>query len=543
MQNDPETPTQSRNGWNTEIRMASLNSTDAPAKKRTATLIWSLLLVLALLAAAYFRFRGIDWGEFQFLHPDERFLVWVGADISPVDSISAYFDTATSTLNPNNRGHGFYVYGTLPMFITRYAVEWVFGHSGFDEMTRVGRPLAALVDLGTVLLVFFAARRLYDRRVGVLAAAFLAATVLHIQQSHFFTMETYLTFFAFLAFYCAVLVVKSGEARAKAAYDTDVSNNPGGRADAASQALHLDQSKTNMFVAVLRDPLFLPSLGFGIALGMAVASKLNAGAVAVALPIAMLLYVLNQPAGRRESAAIRAVIYLFMAAFISLLAFRIFQPYAFSGPGFFGVKPNPLWVDNIRDQRAQSTGEVDFPPAMQWARRPIWFSFQNMALWGLGLPLGILAWAGFLWAGWRLLTRWNRRTPEWTSHALLWSWTALYFIWQSLQLNPTMRYQMPIYPNLAIFAAWTVFGLIDFSKSRLARPRSQPDWAKIGGVAAGALVLLLTLAYAFAFSALYDRPITRIEASRWIYANVPGSGQPAHRGRKRRTKPDPARPL
>ncbi len=502
--------------------MASLNSTDAPAKKRTATLIWSLLLVLALLAAAYFRFRGIDWGEFQFLHPDERFLVWVGADISPVDSISAYFDTATSTLNPNNRGHGFYVYGTLPMFITRYAVEWVFGHSGFDEMTRVGRPLAALVDLGTVLLVFFAARRLYDRRVGVLAAAFLAATVLHIQQSHFFTMETYLTFFAFLAFYCAVLVVKSGEARAKAAYDTDVSNNPGGRADAASQALHLDQSKTNMFVAVLRDPLFLPSLGFGIALGMAVASKLNAGAVAVALPIAMLLYVLNQPAGRRESAAIRAVIYLFMAAFISLLAFRIFQPYAFSGPGFFGVKPNPLWVDNIRDQRAQSTGEVDFPPAMQWARRPIWFSFQNMALWGLGLPLGILAWAGFLWAGWRLLTRWNRRTPEWTSHALLWSWTALYFIWQSLQLNPTMRYQMPIYPNLAIFAAWTVFGLIDFSKSRLARPRSQPDWAKIGGVAAGALVLLLTLAYAFAFSALYDRPITRIEASRWIYANVPG---------------------
>lgn len=502
--------------------MTSLSHTDISSKKRAATLIWGLLLVLSLLAAAYFRLRGIDWGEFQYLHPDERFLVWVGADISPVDSISAYFDTAASSLNPHNRGHGFYVYGTLPMFVTRYVVEWVFGHSGFDEMTRAGRPLAALVDLGTVLLVFLTARRLYDRRVGVLAAAFLAATALHIQQSHFFTMETYLTFFAFLAFYCAVLVVKSGEASANVSLEPEALNNSGEIVGANSRALKSDPRKTNKLAVILRDPLFLPSLGFGIALGMAVASKLNAGAVAVALPVAMLLYALNQPAGRRESTAIRAVIYLFMAAFVSLLVFRIFQPYAFSGPGFFGVKPNPLWVDNIRDQRAQSTGEVDFPPAMQWARRPLWFSLQNMTLWGLGLPLGILAWTGFLWAGWRLLTRWNKRTSEWTSHALLWSWTALYFAWQSLQLNPTMRYQMPIYPNLAIFAAWTVFALIDLSKAQISRPRGRPDWARIAGIAAGALVLLLTFAYAFAFSSIYERPITRIEASRWIYANLSG---------------------
>ena len=36
-----------------------------------------------------------------------------------------------------------------------------------------------------------------------------------------------------------------------------------------------------------RDPLFLPSLGFGAALGMAVASKLNAAPMAVVLPAAM----------------------------------------------------------------------------------------------------------------------------------------------------------------------------------------------------------------------------------------------------------------
>ena len=80
------------------------------------------LLVCVLLFGAYLRTRGLYWGEYQYLHPDERFLVWVGSDISPVESLSAYWDTATSTLNPHNQGHSFYVYGTLPMFLTRYVV-------------------------------------------------------------------------------------------------------------------------------------------------------------------------------------------------------------------------------------------------------------------------------------------------------------------------------------------------------------------------------------------------------------------------------------
>ncbi len=37
-----------------------------------------------LLIGAFFRFVGIQWGDFQYLHPDERFLVWVGADIQPI---------------------------------------------------------------------------------------------------------------------------------------------------------------------------------------------------------------------------------------------------------------------------------------------------------------------------------------------------------------------------------------------------------------------------------------------------------------------------
>jgi hypothetical protein len=475
----------------------------------------SYVLVLVAGLSAW-RWPGL--GEYHYLHPDERFLVWVGSDIQPVGaeqnwaqlpSVASadwrakypeefpdckewggYFDASCSPLNPNNRGHSFYVYGTLPMFAARYLVEWFYGHSGFNEMTDVGRSLAALVDLLTVLLVYLVASRNYDRRVGLLAAAFSAFIVMQIQLSHFFNLDTFANFFTLLAIYYAVRI---------------------------SKERHEEQA--SLLQHFIRHPYFLLSIGFGIALGGAVASKLNAAPVAVMLPAAFALAFLKVPEAERQRWAVRAFGYLVLGAFTSLLIFRLFQPYAFMGPGFFGLKPNPQWISNIVEQRNQAAGDVDFPPALQWARRPIWFSFQNLTVWGLGLPLGLLAWAGFLWAGWRMFKR------DWQQHILLWGWTALYFTWQTTQFNPTMRYQLPIYPTLAIFAAWAVVALFDLGRRKLAdgsptrRSGLILSW---GAMLIGGVVLLATAIYAVAFTSIYQRPITRVEASYWIYQNIPG---------------------
>jgi hypothetical protein len=68
------------------------------------------------------------------------------------------------------------------------------------------------------------------------------------------------------------------------------------------------------------------------------------------------------------------------------------------------------WLESMKSLRAQSAGDVDFPPALQWARRPVWFSLQNLVLWGLGLPLGILAFAGLAWMAYWLVR--ERRLAE-----------------------------------------------------------------------------------------------------------------------------------
>ena len=94
-------------------------------------------------------------------------------------------------------------------------------------------------------------------------------------------------------------------------------------------------------------------------------------------------------------------LFLIIGGFFSLLSFRIFQPYAFKGEyGFLDVRINQLWMNNIKDQRAQASGDVDFPPALQWADRPVWYSAWNMVVWGLGIPVGVLAFLGSAgWAG------------------------------------------------------------------------------------------------------------------------------------------------
>jgi YYY domain-containing protein len=507
---------------------------ESRSKRNRNLLIVGTLLTIILIVGAFLRFNGLFWGEYQYLHPDERFLIWVGTDISPVDSLSEYWDTANSSLNPHNRGHGFYVYGTLPLYLARYAVEWVYGHSGFNEMTNVGRALSALADLLTVLLVYLVGAKAYSKRVGLLAAGFSAFAVLQIQQSHFFTVDTFTTLFTMLAIYFAVRV----------AYDEidfskngliDTSTKPPTVEDGGAINKNYWGSIRSYLSKFIRNPIFVNSLGFGIALGLAASSKVSAAPLAILLPVALFIRLSGLKGRTQHKLAQDALGYLFLAGFVSLLLFRIFQPIAFSGPGFFGISPNPAWIANLRELQSLASGDADFPPALQWARRPVWFAWENMVMWGMGLPLGILVWVGFLWVGWRMIK------GEWQKHILLWGWTALIFVWQSLIFNPSMRYQLLIYPTLAIFAAWAVIRLFDWGKARMQdRIGSQSDltnsidtppryqklssnkWLQVLAIFVGVAVLTATAIYAFSFSNIYSRPVTRVEASRWIFQNIPG---------------------
>lgn len=504
--------------------------------KNTQKTLYDIILIVILAAAAFVRLSGADWGELQHQHPDELFITGVVSNLRAhacVDenrsveecppeeqrwmTVGEYFDTKTSTLNPANRGNEAYVYGTLPIFIVRYTaelmpafgdwllaipvqdpavIEWAYELKAVN-IKLLGRQFSALADLGTLFLLYLIVKRIYGQRTALLATTFSAFAAMQIQQSHFFTTDLFVNLFGFLAIYFAVLILTTESTESKEEKETDASP--------------VTQRSS---VIAFRSKFLWLSIAFGVSFGMALASKVNIYPLAFLLPGAFIVRGLADPAERKRFLqpvnTNRMIVFLIVGGLAALLTFRVLQPYAFDG-----VIPNQLWMDKIAEQRGQASGDADLPWNLQWVRRTHLYSFENLTLWGLGLPLGILVWAGFLLMGWSTL-KGERR------HLLLWGWTASYFFWQSMQFNPTMRYQLPIYPLLAMMAAWFVVefpgsSVFPFSHARFSR------FTKYAIRIAGTLVLIATIAWGYAFHTIYTREETRVAASRWIYKNVPGA--------------------
>ncbi len=481
-----------------------------------------VLLVITLAAGAYLRLVGVNWDENQHMHPDERFLSLVQVAIAPAEP-GTYFDSAISTLNPANRGYTFFVYGTLPIFIVRYLGD-ALGQTDYHAITLLGRQVSAIFDLMTVLLVFAIGSRLYNRWAGLLGAAFYAFAVLPIQLSHFMTVDTATNTFAFLAVLAAVWALT--RTKKTDAPPTETESEP----DAAAEEDSLGGSSSPDEGDVLDVSALLKGIGrvladlgpylvFGLALGMATASKINAIVLAMILPIVEVIRINQADPDQRQTLILKAIRNLIAAGLLSFIVFRLGQPYAFDGPGFFGFKINETWWANMQSLRAQASGDVDFPPALQWARRSIFFSGKNLVLWGLGLPLGITAWAAYLGMGWMILKKKN-----WQRHLPLWVFTGLYFAWQSISWVRSMRYQILIYPALALFGGW---GLVRLWQTRHAFRiwflKLRPRFIRFLGVVLTVIVVLTTAGWAFAFTRIYTRDHTRVAASRWIYQNIPGA--------------------
>jgi hypothetical protein len=289
-------------------------------------------------------------------------------------------------------------------------------------------------------------------------------------------VDLFVNTFEVLAIYFAVAILESREQRLETSeqrtetgeqeIETGALPETTGESQLASSSTQSPtlKSLTPNLKSLISNHLFLYSIGFGFAFGMALASKVNIYPLAILLPGAFALryFITDRKAieshlpegeaavsnqSRINNYWLLITTCLIAGGLAAFISFRIFQPYAFNG-----LLPDERWTANIKEQRLQANGDSDQPWNLQWARRSHLYSFENLTIWGLGLPLGILAWAGFLYMGWRIIK------GEWR-HALLWGWTAIYFLWQSLQFNPTMRYQLPIYPLLVMMAAWFVFEL------------------------------------------------------------------------------------
>ena len=372
-------------------------------------------------------------------------------------SIAAYFDSAHSPLNPYNTNHNSFVYGTLPLFVTK-AVGALINKKGYDGSYLVGRVLSGLFDLFTVWLTYLLARRFAHRSAALLAAALMAFCPLAIQLSHYWTVDAFLT-----AFVTATLLGAVRIARGRSAWKGDVIT--------------------------------------ALALGLAVGCKVTALALFAPVGIALVLDALaawTEGHERRRAVFVGLLGRGLVVLVVALVTIRVALPYS-----FLGLRLDPRYVADMKSLMAVSKSVAGFPPALQWAGRTILFPIKNFVLWGAGPFFGLTALAAFVWAA---FAAWKR---ERRALLTLMAFAAIICAYHGLIMVKSIRYFYPAYPVFAVLCALVVTAIARrFPERRLAR------WLP-GFVAAGTVLAGLAL------SSIYSRPHTRVKAARWIYRHIP----------------------
>ena len=440
----------------------------------------TLVLILILVFALGLRLYGANWdaGSPHSLHPDERSVVWTAQQLS-LDSLKSPLDlfrVQESSLVPRPpgaiSGHGVYDYGSLPFYLLG-AVGWVANvipgveDSNMYDLTIVGRVLSALFDTGTVFVVFLIGRRLFNERVGLLAAFFSAFAVLHIQLAHFYTTEAMLTFFSCLSFLFVARLSEEGRRR-----------------DAALAGLFFGLAMASKFSA-------LPMLA-GIAVGVWLMTLRNGASIQTLMPSAEAV----KPALRK----------LGIAAIFGFLAFAIAQPYA--------ILDLPYYAADAYQQSQMVRRVIDFPYTRQYDDSlPFAYHIWQFSVWGVGLPLALLMWAGLGFTAVRATLK--RTRPD----ILILAWFVPFFLITGLAEVKFLRYLLPVTPFLAIMAA----NLGDKGLTRLRSLSFKPNVLYGGGIAAVALIAFATVFYSVAYSNVYTDAHPASRASEYVRENIPSN--------------------
>ena len=201
------TSTEKVSPWNLSVRLKQFSDLlEKPAVVYAA-------LIAVLVIAALFRFNGLKWDEGHHLHPDERFLSTVTNDLQWPANFQDYFNPDVSTLSPyTNPNMGLFVYGMFPIYIVKWAAIHL-DKNNYDNITQVGRIMSGLFDLGAILLLFLIGKKLYSRKIGLLAAILLSFSVFNIQLSHFFAVDTFANLFILATIYFLLRTHESGSCR------------------------------------------------------------------------------------------------------------------------------------------------------------------------------------------------------------------------------------------------------------------------------------------------------------------------------------------
>ena len=396
---------------------------------------WTFLpLVFVLLIALGLRLYGIDWDSGFGFHPDERDIYMRSGCMydllteapgyencgyvrdrpeaeSGLPSLSTFLDSDRSPLNPH-----WFPLGSILIYVLVFFRSIIELFTDIDalDMRFAGRTLSALADVGSVFLVFVLGRRMFGRGVGLLAAAFTALAVIHIQTSHFYRPETFSVLFTLASFWEMFRMVERKR---------------------------------------LRDSALL-----GLMVGLALAPKVSILPLVLPLALAYWYRVLDSVDGRwsdiTPEVVERVLGHAALAAVVAVGVFFVSAPYALLDLGAF--------IGDLSAQFKMVRNAGDLPFTVQYIDTPTFlYQLQQSSVWGLGLPLGVVAWLGVPFtAAMAFVKRETRR-----SDLLLLAWVVPNFLLlESFEVR-FLRYVFPLMPFLILMGSRMLLWLVQWART------------------------------------------------------------------------------
>lgn len=423
-----------------------------------------LLFFLILLLSGFLRLFDLNWDQGFHMHPDERAIVIFTLPLHLPNSLSQFL-SPSSPWNPH-----FFAYGSFPLYFLHFAAGIAANFNPaflqYDMMNLLGRGISASADLTTVALVFFLGKKLFGIGAGFFGALFYGMSVLAIQTSHFYAVDTQLTLFIFATLY--------------------------------------------LLVRFYEKPTRRKALGIGIIFGLALATKDSAlallSSVCIALFVDFLLIFLKNPRrpkiwGAHIPKAIRT---LFtdglLIALITGITFVVLEPYALIDfPNF--------WSQTMQ-QAAMTHDAFTFPYTLQYVGIiPFLYEIKNMFLWGIGPYLFMIELVGIILGVYFVYKK--NKGEKWAQELILLAFLGSYFLVVGHFAIAFMRYMLPIYPLLALFGGLAISQLLESAPKLSAK------------ILLTALISVFVLFWPITFMTIYLYPNTRVQATNWILSHVP----------------------
>ena len=424
-----------------------------------------LILFGIILFAAAFRFYNLNWDQGFHLHPDERAIIMTTVKLQFPASF-AEFLSPDSPWNPH-----FFAYGSFPFYLLKIIGENLsavdLGFAQYSLINIAGRYISAFTDLITIILLFRIGRKLINNFTGILAAFFYAASVLPIQLSHFYAVDTMLTCFIIATLYQLILFYE----------------------------------KPSIRRAIIVGGFF------GLALATKISATVLLASIGVTLCADFILIFLRHPHKPSHwlphfpKFVLDLVAFGLIISIVAIIIFGIFEPY--------GIIDIRSFIDQTLKQSEMTRDAFTFPYTLQYVGKiPYLYEFKNIFFFGLGPLLTIFGISGII--SLLILIHRKKKEGKWAQETILLTFFFAYtFVVGNFAIG-FMRYMLPVYPLLALFGAIFIERLfthfhINFRIKTLLT-------IYIAG---------LILIWPLSFTHIYTQKNTRVLASEWIHQFIP----------------------